>query len=350
MAASSVVSSSSRPQGYGCMGLSVFYGTTPSEEQSIAVIRAAIESKVALLNSATFYGPLHRDGFGHNLRLIGKAIKGIDRASFKLMVKIGMDTRAPPEELGKKWHMSGAAQHLRDDVDYALKQLETDYIDIIVLCRVPTDVTIEEAVTNMKTLVDEGKARHIALSEASADTIRRAAKVAPIYCIEQEWSLWARDAEPEIVPTCRELGIKIVAYSPLGRGFLTGSIQNRDDLPDNDYRKTLQPKFAEGNFQKNKALLDAVTAIAQRHNISVGQLSLAWLHHQGDDVIPIPGTGKIDHLKSNLAARDVNLTADDLAEINRIFALDASVGDRYPHKALTFEGNKPGAAVAAAHH
>lgn len=232
--------------------------------------------------------------------------------------------------------MHGDGEYLKKDVDYALEQLGTDYIDIIVLCRVPPNPPIEEIVASMKEIVDSGKARHIGLSEASASTIRRAQAVTPIYCIEQEWSLWSRDIEAEILPTCRELGIKIVAYSPLGRGFLTGAIKERASLA--DYR-AMSPKFQEGNFENNLTLVEAVQAIADRKGITVGQLALAWLHAQGPDVIPIPGTTNPVHFDQNYAALKVTLTAEELAEINTIFAPDAAKGERYPGNHFTFHKN-----------
>lgn len=232
--------------------------------------------------------------------------------------------------------MRGDGEYLKKDVDFALEQLGTDYIDIIVLCRVPQNPPIEEIVASMKEIVDSGKARHIGLSEASAATIRRAHAITPIYCIEQEWSLWARDIEEEILPTCRELGIKIVAYSPLGRGFLTGSFTDRTAVK--DYRAT-NPKFQEGNFENNLSLVEAVQAIAVRKGITVGQLALAWLHAQGPDVIPIPGTTNPVHFDQNYAALQVTLSVDELAEINAIFAPDAAKGDRYPGNHFTFHKN-----------
>lgn len=238
--------------------------------------------------------------------------------------------------------MRGDAEGLRADVEYALKELNTDYIDIIVLCRVPPNVPIEESVAAMRDLVLEGKARHVGVSEASAGIIRRAHAVHPIYCIEQEWSLWSRDIEEEIVPTCKELGIKIVAYSPLGRGFLTGTLRSRDDpnVDPSDYRFQASPKFQAGNFESNLELVNRVQALADRKGITVGQLALAWLHAQGDFVIPIPGTTSTHHFDQNYAARQISLTAEELAEINEIFHPEATKGERYMHNHGTFHTNK----------
>jgi len=329
-------------QGFGCMGLSAFYSSAKdvTPETAKTVIHHAANSGVTLFNSATFYGPLNENGFGANLRLLKTAIEGLDRSKIQLMVKICMDTRCPVEKTGTSWVLRASAEDIQKDVDYALEQLGTDYIDIIVLCRVPSDIPIEEVVQNMQAVVQSGKARHIGLSEASASTIRRAHAVVPIYCIEQEWSLWSRDIEKEIVPACRELGIKIVAYSPLGRGFLTGTIKSLDSpaLEGFDYRK-MSPKFAEGNFQQNLSLVEAVQALADRKHITVGQLALAWLHAQGPDVIPIPGTTKPAHFDQNYAAREVILSKEELEEIETIFKVDAAVGERYPGNHNTFHEN-----------
>lgn len=323
------------------MGFSAFYSTKGDDDSAVQVFEHAFNSGVTLFNSATFYGPLNVDGYGANLRLIKKCLKNIDRSKVQLMVKIGMDTRAPVEKTGQQWNMSGEYDHLLQDVDYALSELGTDYIDIIVLCRVPQNVTIEEAVGNMKKIVELGKAKYIGLSEASAPILRRAAAVAPIYCIEQEWSLWSRDAEEEIFPTCRELGIKIVAYSPLGRGFLTGAYENRSAFTDpTDYRLHGQPRLSEENFNKNFELVKGLKAIADRKGVTAGQLALAWVHAQGSDVIPIPGTTSLTHLNENLSAKDITLSDEELSELNTLFAPDASVGGRYAHMALTFHGNK----------
>lgn len=332
-----------KQQGYGCMGLSAFYTsakkTTP--DQAKAIVHHAFNAGVRLFNSATFYGELNEVGFGANLRLLRHAFEGLDRSQYQIMVKIGMDTRCPVEKTGTSWVLHSDAAGLKADVDYGLSQLGTDYIDIIVLCRVPHDRPIEESVAAMAEIVKDGKARHIGLSEASAETIRRAHAVHPISYIEQEWSLWARDIEEEIVPTCRELGVKIVAYSPLGRGFLTGSIRDRNDgsLDPHDYR-LISPKFAEGNLQENLKLVDAVQAIANRRGITVGQLALAWLHAQGDDVIPIPGTSNPKHFDQNYAALNIALSTEELNEINEIFRPDAAKGERYPGNHWTFHHDK----------
>jgi aryl-alcohol dehydrogenase-like predicted oxidoreductase len=298
------------------------------------VFKRAVELGVTLFNTATFYGPLHVDGFGANLRLLKPCIASVPRSKIQLMVKIGMDTRAPIDKTGQQWIMRGDPQALREDVEFALSELGVEYIDIIVLCRVPHDVPIEISVAAMQQLVAEGKARHIGLSEAGPAILRRAVAVAPVFCIEQEWSLQSRDIEASIVPTCRELGIKIVAYSPLGRGFMTGQLRSRDDpaFGSHDFR-LMSPRFSEENLVKNLRAVDAVAAIAARKGCSIGQLSLAFLHAQGEDVIPIPGTTSVQHLEENLAACTISLTLEDLAELDKEFPPtgDAVVGDRYAH-------------------
>jgi aryl-alcohol dehydrogenase-like predicted oxidoreductase len=275
------------------------------------VFKHAYDNGVTLFNSATFYGPLNEEGFGANLRLIRKCLEqtGVDRSKLQLMVKICMDTRAPVEKTGTQWNLRGDADYVREDVDYALKTLNVEYIDIIVLCRLPREVEIETTITAMSQMVKEGKARHIALSEAPASYIRRAHAVHPVYCIEQEWSLQTRDIEENIVPTCRELGVKIVAYSPLGRGMLTGAFRAQADIKD---WRSHNPRFSEENLPKNLQLIAAAEKIAERNSCSLGQLALAWLQAQGTDVIPIPGTTKLTNLTSNLAARNVKLLEADV--------------------------------------
>jgi aryl-alcohol dehydrogenase-like predicted oxidoreductase len=331
-----------KQQGFGCMGFSAFYSSakTTSEEQAIEVLVHAMNHGVNLFSTATIYGELNEIGYGHNLRLLSKFLAQVDRAKVSLAVKIGMDTRCPVEQTGTYWNMRGDYESLNADVLYSLEQLQTDYLDIIVLNRVAANISIEESVAAMKRIVDEGKAKYIGLSEASADTIRRAHAVTPIHYIEQEWSLWSRDIEEEIVPLCRELGIQIIAYSPLGRGFLTGAIKSRDQLDPKDYRAVGQPRFSAENFDKNLALVDAVKAIAEKKGVSAGEIALAWLHAQGSDVIPIPGTTTIGHLEHNLHALSIELSADEIKQINEICDPKNVVGDRYAHAYLTYEANK----------
>lgn len=340
--------------GFGAMGLSAFYGSaaSTSEADAIAVLKHAQGKGVTLLNTATFYGPLNVDGYGHNLRLIKSAIaSGLDPSKMEIMVKVGMDTRAPVEATGTQWKVLSDREALRADVRYTLDTLGLDCLDIAVLCRVPLDAPIEGAISALSEMVAEGLIKKIGVSEASSANIRRAHAVHPLHCIEQEWSLWSRDIEQDIVPTCRELGIKIVAYSPLGRGFLTGTLRSRADpaFSERDFRLSMQPRFAEEKFEENLALVDAVKGICERKGCSEGQLALAWLLAQATDglvVVPIPGTSKVAHLDANMAASDVVLDAQDLAEIAAVFPadIDAKVGQRYMHMNMCFNAQTPGAA------
>lgn len=324
------------------MGMSAFYTNRSCDENNIAVFQEAVNKGVTLFNSATFYGPLNEEGYGTNLRLLKKCLEGIDRSKLTIMIKVAMDTRCPVEKTGTVWVNRGSEEGIRADVEYALEAAGLDYIDIVVLCRVPFDIPLEESMRGLQAMVNEGKARAIGLSEASAMTIRKAHAMFPVQYIEQEWSMWTRDCEEQIVPTCRELGIKIVAYSPLGRGFLTGSLTQSEvenSLDPNDYRKH-NPRFQGENLQQNEKIVDGIRRIAERIGCSVSQLALAWLHAQGPDVIPIPGTTSIAHLHDNLGALDIELNEDDLAEIEAILDASPVAGDRYPHMAITFHGNK----------
>lgn len=252
-----------------------------------------------------------------------------------------MDTRCPVEKTGTVWVNRGNSEGIQNDVNYALETLGVDYIDIVVLCRVPFDIPLEDTMAGLKAVVESGKARAIGLSEASAGVISRAHAIFPIQYVEQEWSLFARDIEEEIVPVCRERGIKIVAYCPLGRGALTEELKNLQTaaLDPHDYRLTA-PKFQPENFEHNARIVDLIQEVATRKQISVSQLALAWLHAQGDDVIPIPGTTKINHLRDNVSALTVALSEEELAEINSILESNPVKGDRYAHMAMTFHGNK----------
>mmetsp|Transcript_72506 Transcript_72506/g.193759 ORF Transcript_72506/g.193759 Transcript_72506/m.193759 type:complete len:346 (-) Transcript_72506:44-1081(-) len=328
-------------QGFGCMGFSAFYSSakTTSEDDAVAVFHEAVASGVTLFNTADFYGPLNAEGFGHNLRLIRKCLVGIDRSKIQLMVKIGANTKSG------QFQFEVNAEQLRSATEYALKELGTDYIDIVVLCRVDTKVGIEESARGLKALVDAGLARAVGLSEANAENIRKAHSIVPIACIEQEYSVWTRDIEESILPTCRELGIAVVAYSPLGRGFLTGAVKDPATLPDGDFRKVAQPRLQGEALEHNLGLLAALEAVAARRRCGVGELALAWVHAQGPDVFPIPGTTKAAHLRQNLAAARLALTPADLRDIDAAFPKDQVRGDRYAHMSLTFHGQTPAAAA-----
>lgn len=330
-------------QGYGCMGLSAFYGSAASmtNEKAAEVVNHAIENGVEIFNTATFYGPLNENGYGHNLRLLNHVIHqpNFDRSKMMIMCKVGMDTRAPVEKTGQQWNILSDPVALRADIEYTLETLGVSCIDIAVLCRVPLDCSIEVPIALLAEMVKEGKIKHIGVSEASSENIRKAHAISPLYCIEQEWSLWARDIEEDIISTCKELGIAIVAYSPLGRGFLTGTLRSRADPAFGafDFRLHMYPRMNETVFSQNLQLVDALKAICERKGITEGQLALAWLAEQGKRlgvrVIPIPGTSKIAHLDQNLEARTMALTDDEMSEINTIFTndIDSKVGQRYAH-------------------
>jgi len=333
-------------QGLGAMGFSAFYASAKdvTEETATAVIHEAVKRGVVLINTATFYGALNVEGYGANLRLLRKCLQGLDRSSYRLMVKVGLDTRAPVEKTGTQWTFRLDGAGLTEDVEYALTTLGADFLDIVVVNRVSATVPIEDSVRAVQKLVAAGKVRYIGLSEASAENIRRAAAVVPIACIEQEWSLVVRDLETDIVPACRDLGIAIVAYSPLGRGLLTAAIRSRDDIPAGDMRAHHSPKFAEGNLVANLRLVDSLKALADRKGCTVGQLALAWLQAQADRhglpaVVPIPGTTSLKHLTDNIAALDISLTPEDLEEIDSLVPPESSPGNRYQDMRVTYHGN-----------
>jgi len=319
-------------QGFGCMGFSAFYESAgrTTEESAIAVFQAAVKAGVTLFNTADFYGPLTAEGYGANLRLLKKCLATVDRSKVQIMCKLGVDTRD-----GTFKHNSSAAD-LRSTVDWCLEQLGTDYIDILVLNREDPVVPLRESVEALAALVAEGKGRLIGLSEFSASNVRLAASIAPIACVEMEWSLMARDLEEQIVPLCRELGICIVAYAPLARGLLSGAYKEAPK----DFRAAGQPRFAAENLGRNLELVQKLAAIAEKKSCSPSQLCLAWVHAQGDDVFPIPGTCTLAHLESNLQAASIRLTPEDLQEIESACPIGEVKGDRYAHMAMTYHGNK----------
>ena len=303
-------------QGLGCMGMSDFYGAGDDAE-SIGVIHRAIDLGVTHLDTSDMYGP-HT-----NERLVGKAIAD-RRDRVLLATKFGV-VRDPDDPSARG--VRGDAAYVRQACEGSLRRLGVDHIDLYYLHRVDQDTPIEETVGAMAELVAEGKVRHLGLSEAGAATLRRAAAVHPIAALQTEWSLWTRDIEAEILPTARELGIGIVAYSPLGRGFLTGRFAQRSDLPDGDFRAVGQPRFADGNFEANLAIVDAVRGLADERGITPGQLALAWVHSRGGDVVPIPGTKRLKYLEENAAAAGLALSDEDVARIEA--AVPAAVGGRY---------------------
>lgn len=303
--------------GLGCMGMSEFYGEA-DEQESIRVIHRALDLGVTFLDTADMYG------VGRNEELVGRAIRG-RRDEVVLATKFG-NVRGPN---GERLGINGRPEYVRQACDASLKRLGVDHIDLYYQHRVDPDTPIEETVGAMAELVQAGKVRFLGLSEASAATLRRANAVHPITALQSEYSLWTRDPEEEVLPTCRELGIGFVAYSPLGRGFLSGQFRSPEDLPADDFRRH-NPRFQGENFQKNLRLVEAVQDMAREKGCTPSQLALAWLLAQGNDIVPIPGTKRVRYLEENLGALDVHLNADDLAQLEAVFPLGAAAGERYP--------------------
>ncbi|CAM6300963.1 MULTISPECIES: aldo/keto reductase [Klebsiella] len=306
--------------GLGCMGMSFAYGGA-EESQAINTIHAAVDMGVTFLDSAEVYGPFD------NEVLVGKAIKGI-RDKVQIATKFGFRILPTGQGLERMAGVDSRPEHIREAVEGSLKRLNIETIDLLYQHRVDPAVPVEEVVGTMADLVKEGKIRHIGLSEVSAQTLRRACKVHPITAVQTEYSLWTREPEDGILKACRELGVGFVPYSPLGRGFLTGKITDPSLFAADDFRRNL-PRFQAETMRKNQQLLDRLQEVAGRYDATLAQMALAWVMSKGEDIVPIPGARKINHLRDNAAAADIMLSPEDIHTIDHIFAAENVAGLRY---------------------